>query len=520
MKLPVSYMLICLLSGLSPLQALSVQATNDDILTRKIDLPRSKGTIYELLEKVTGHSGYLFIYDSRVIQNEKRVTLKKGSYTVKEAICEITGNHQLALRVIGNHILIELPGKKKEEPPPAVEKKDSASSFITIEGSVFDKYSNDPIPFAGIGIPSEAIGTITNQNGDFRLRIPDSLKQADVYFSHIGYIPQTISVTTLAGRPNTLSLEPKVISLQEIIVRLINPHKVITDMLSDREKNYAKEPVYLTSFYREGVELKKGFINLTEAIVRIRKTPFSEHSVEKDQVKLLKMRRISNQEVKDTIIAKMKSGVDATLLLDLIKNPPDFFDEPYRFLYNYAHTDITVIDNRMANVIVFEQKNDVKDPLYRGELYIDNENNALVAAHFEIHPKYVEKAVGMFIERKSRNLDIKPQKITYTVTYKPWNNTYYISHIRGDLHFRVKKKKQLFGSSNVHMWFESVTCKIDTTHVNRFTRNESIQTKTIFAETDFIYDENFWEDFNIILPEEKLNESISRITSKIEEINY
>ncbi|MDR0748716.1 MAG: carboxypeptidase-like regulatory domain-containing protein [Tannerellaceae bacterium] len=519
MKPPVSYLLICLLSSLPLLQALPVQADNDGILSRKIELPKSKGTIYELLEKITERSGYLFIYDSRVIQNEKKVNLKKGSYTLKEAIYEITGNHQLSLRVISNYILIELPGKKEEAPPPVAGKKDGVSSFIAIEGSVVDKYTNMPIPSASIGIPAEAIGTITNQNGDFRLRIPDSLKQADVHFSHIGYIPQAININMLTGRPNTLSLEPKVISLQEIIVRLINPHKVITDMLSDRDKNYAKEPVYLTSFYREGVELKKGFINLTEAIVKIRKTPFSDHAMEEDQVKLLKMRRITNREVKDTIIAKMKSGVNATLLLDLIKNPPEFLNESYRFLYNYAHTDITVIDNRMANVIVFEQKKDVKDPLYRGELYIDNENNALVAAHFEIHPQYVEKAVGMFIERKSRNLDIKPQKITYTVTYKPWNSVYYISHIRGDLHFRVKKKKQLFGAAGVHMWFESIICKIDTANVTRFARNESIQTKTIFAETDFTYDENFWGDFNIILPEEKLYESISKIASKITKTN-
>ncbi|MDR1402081.1 MAG: carboxypeptidase-like regulatory domain-containing protein [Tannerellaceae bacterium] len=521
MKPSVSYMLICLLSWLSLLQALSVQAGNNDMLNRKIELTKSKGTIYELLEKITEHSGCLFIYDSRVIKNEKTVTIKKGIYTIKEAIYEITGNRRLSLRVIGNHILIELPEKKKEAPLPSIAKKDSAaSSFITIEGSIFDKYANTPIPFASVGIPVEAIGAITNQDGNFRLRIPDSLKQTDIHFSHIGYIPQTIKVNTLTGRPNTLSLEPKVISLQEIIVRLINPHKVIADMLSNRDMNYAKEPVYLTSFYREGTELKKGFVNLTEAIVKIYKIPFSEYHAEQDQVKLLKMRHISNREVKDTIITKIKSGVNATLLLDLIKNPPEFLNEPYRFLYNYAHTDITMIDNRMVNVIVFEQKNDVKDPLYRGELYIDNENDALVAAHFEIHPKYVEKAVGMFIERKSRNLEVKPQKITYTVTYKPWNNTYYISHIRGDLHFRIKKKKQLFGSSNVHMWFESVTCKIDTTNVSRFARNESIQTKTIFAETDFVYDENFWGDFNIILPEEKLNESISKIASKIEEINY
>lgn len=520
MKPTVSYIIICLLSWLLPLQALPARADNDDILNQKIELPKSKGTIYELLEKVTEHSGYLFIYDSRIIKNEKIVNIKKGTYTIRQAIYEITDNHQLSLRVIGNYILIELPEKKKDEPLSVIEKKDSIPPFITIEGTIFDKYTNTPIPFASVGIPAEAIGTITNQNGDFRLRIPDSLKQADMHFSHLGYIPQTIDVNTLLGRPNTLSLEPKVISLQEIIVRLINPHKIIGDMLSDRDKNYAKQPVYLTSFYREGIELKKGFVSLTEAIVKVYKTPFGERYTNKDQVKLLKMRQISNQNVKDTIIAKMKSGVNATLLLDLVKNPPEFLNEQYNFLYNYAHTDITVVDNRMANVIIFEQKKDVKDPLYRGEVYIDNENNALIAAHFEIHPKYVEKAVGMLIERKSRDLDIKPQKVTYTVTYKPWNNIYYISHIRGDLHFRIKKKKQLFGSNNVHMWFESVTCKIDTADVNRFTRNESIQTKTIFAETDFMYDENFWGDFNIILPEEKLNESISRITSKIEEITY
>jgi hypothetical protein len=61
------------------------------------------------------------------------------------------------------------------------------------------------------------------------------------------------------------------------------------------------------------------------------------------------------------------------------------------------------------------------------------------------------------------------------------------------------------------------TCKIETEDVNRFTHSETLQTRTIFAETVFAYDHNFWENFNIILPEEELNEAISKITSKIEE---
>ena len=39
---------------------------------------------------------------------------------------------------------------------------------------------------------------------------------------------------------------------------------------------------------------------------------------------------------------------------------------------------------------------------------------------------------------------------------------------------------------------------------------------TIFAETPFVYDKSFWEDFNVIPPEKELSEAIEKISSKIE----
>lgn len=35
----------------------------------------------------------------------------------------------------------------------------------------------------------------------------------------------------------------------------------------------------------------------------------------------------------------------------------------------------------------------------------------------------------MLVEKKSRNLKITPQKVIYTVTYKPYNGQYYINHV-------------------------------------------------------------------------------------------
>ncbi len=511
---------VCCLVWLLLFLALPLQAENEDVFDRIIAFPKSKGTIYELLEKVTELSGYLFIYDSEVLNNEEVVSVKEGEYTLRQIIYKITKNNTLQLRLIGNHISIQ-PQEKTTLPPPLVieEIKDSIPTHFTLEGIVIDKLSKEPIPFASVGVPSDAIGTITNLNGEFRLRLPDSLRNTSIQLSHIGYLQQEMELSPLIEKHTTFSLEPQVISIQEIVVRLVNPQRLIRDMIDKRSVNNAKEPVYFTSFYREGIEQKKGFVDLTEAVFKVFKAPYTSTS-SADQIKLLKMRRISNEAEKDTLITKFKSGINASLLLDIMKHLPEFLTEEERDHYNFISSDITVIDNRVANVIYFEQKREIKEPLYRGELYIDSENDALLMAKFEINPLYVEKSTNMFIIKKSKKLQIKPQKIIYTVSYKPWKGVYHISHIRGDLYFKIKKKKQLFSTTTVHTWFEMATCKIETENVSRFNRYEVQPTKTIFSETNFVYDEKFWGDFNIILPEEKLNESINKITSKIEETGF
>ncbi|WP_293717163.1 STN and carboxypeptidase regulatory-like domain-containing protein [uncultured Parabacteroides sp.] len=519
MKRTITYRILYFLIGLLLVVAAPLQADDNDILDRVIHLSKNRETIYHLLGEVSEQSGYLFIYDSKIINNEQIVKIPGGKYSVREAIYLITGNKELGLRVIGNHILISPP--IETTPAEAEPVLPDSIRYFTLEGLLRDKYTNEPIPFATVGISEEAIGSITNQGGEFRLRLPDSLRQSQITFSHLGYQPLEMSASLLAERYSMLTLEPKVISLQEVVVRIANPLRLLREMQDKKEENYSQQPVYMTSFYREGIERKNKFVSLTEGIFKIYKTAYTNRPGT-DQLKLLKMRRISSNQDKDTVIAKMKSGLNASLMLDVMKDMPDFLmpESEINYPYVFAHSDITVIDNRMANVISFEQRNFITLPLYKGNLYIDAENSALLRAEFELHPKYVKEAAGMLVEKKSRNLKITPQKVIYTVTYKPWNGTYYINHVRGDLHFKIKRKKQIFGSTPLHVWFEMVICKTDTVNVNRFTRKETLSTRTVFSETKFSYDEGFWGNFNVIPPEEKLNEAIGKISSKIEETGY
>ena len=373
---------------------------------------------------------------------------------------------------------------------------------FSITGTLLDKETGVPISSATVGVRGTSIGSITNQNGDFKLSLPDSLKNDSITFSHIGYLSQDIEFALLIGRHNILSLEPKVVPLQEVVIRRSDPKKLLREMIERRNKNYSHTPVYLTTFYREGVQLKNKFQNLSEAVFKVYKT--SSYSSVPDQVKLLKMSRLSNVEAKDSLLVKVKSE----FLTPSVE----------KGIYDYTSEGVTFLEDRFVNVVHFEQKKGISEPLFCGELFLDSETSALLQARLEVHPVYVKNAAGMFVERRTRNVRMIPQKVVYTISYKPWQGTYYIHHIRGDLHFKVKRVKMLFGSRDLHIWFEMITCKVDTEQVVVFPRTDRLPTRTIFSDTYFKYDENFWKDFNVIPLEEEISKLIEKISLKIEEI--
>ena len=67
----------------------------------------------------------------------------------------------------------------------------------------------------------------------------------------------------------------------------------------------------------------------------------------------------------------------------------------------------------------------------------------------------------------ARKWKITAQEVVYTISYRQWNGIYYMNHIRGDLYFKVKLKRQWFSASSLHTWFEMVTCKVDVDNVKK-----------------------------------------------------
>lgn len=496
-----------------------LQAQNHKVLDEVYSINgKKKETVYNSLRRISDQTGYLFIYDSQVVDNQKFVKLKKGRYSLRSIIYEIVGNKDLDLKVVGKHILISSPQKAKAIEDGLNSEIRGGNNNRIIEGYLSDLYSKDLIIYCSISINNSSIGTVSNQQGYFSLIIPDSLKNSVIKFSHLGYQSLEFGVSDLEGRMASISLEPQSIPIQEVIVRLVDPIDVLHKVLEYRSLNYPQNPTYLTTFFREGVRYKNREVSLTEGVFKLYKSKYQGNN-RSDYFKMLKMRRFVDLEKSDSLVTKLKSTVQSCLQLDLLKNIPEFISIEDTSQYVYTYSDITVIDDRLVNVISFEQREDNTDPLYKGALYVDAENYAVVQATFEINPRYIKKATNTVILKQTKGLNITPRKIEYTVSYKPNNDIYYLNHIRADLYFDVKKNRRLFSKAPLHAWFELVNCQIDTINVHVFPNKDRFPTRTILSETNFIYDKYFWGNFNTIEPENKLKELIlSHPNKKIEEI--
>jgi hypothetical protein len=89
----------------------------------------------------------------------------------------------------------------------------------TIVGKVFNKTTNEPIPFANIGVVNSNVGTISNLDGSFSIFIPARLYRDSLIFTSIGYYKQGFAINSLESKKQyPIYLNEKAILLNTLVV--------------------------------------------------------------------------------------------------------------------------------------------------------------------------------------------------------------------------------------------------------------------------------------------------------------
>jgi len=380
---------------------------------------------------------------------------------------------------------------------------------VAIEGKIVDETTGKPLTFASVTVVGTNIGTVSNTEGEFYLSIDDELDVKEIIFQHLGYKNKIVPLSSLIGKKNTITLESHSIPLEEIVVRPDDPYQLVREVIKRIPQNYCTEPMKHMAFYRESVMKKKKYVSISEAVVEVYKASYN-NEFGTDMVKLYKGRKSSNVKPQDTVIVKLKGGPKSALLLDIAKNPIVLFNEDNFDSYVFRIDEVTKINDKNNYIIDFKQVKDYEYPLFNGKLYVDINTLAITAAEFSLNIENEEQASLLFVKKKPLMMKITPIETKYFVKYKEENGKYYFSHARGEIVFKIDWDKKLFNSRYTIM---TEIASTDRTNKNvvKFTNEEQLKSTIIFEDKVLPYaDPEFWGEYNIIKPEESIENAIKK----------
>jgi len=393
------------------------------------------------------------------------------------------------------------------------------NEYQEYNGIVIDSRTEKPLVFASISINDTNISTITNNDGEFLLKVPNNIKNARVTVSFLGYYKRVLLLSEFKNKKIRVSLTTSTTVLPGINLSLPSDAKaLLKETLRKKGKNNLNEEVLMTAFYRETIKKRKKNISLAEAIVNIYKRPYT--SVKKDYITLYKARKSTDYTKLDTLVLKLQGGPFNALYIDLMKYPEYMFTDNVIDLYTFSFEPSTTINEKPVYVIKFRQRNEVTEPLYYGKLFIDSKTLALTSAVYSLNVENKELTSKLFVKKKPKDVFVYPTLASYRVDYREKNGKWYYGYSNVQLTFKIKRKGKLFNS------IYSLTSEMAVTDWRMNTTKEKVKFKDRLRTSIIIGDEasgfsdpEFWGAYNVIEPEKSIESAINKIKRQLKKIN-
>lgn len=385
-----------------------------------------------------------------------------------------------------------------------------SNDYIVISGIIKDKQSKKKMDCVSISVPGTNIGTVTNADGRFSLKLKETDLPKKLEISHIGYADNSYSLGRQRLIDQVIWMTPYTNLLDEVIIHPNNPVSIVMEAIKKIPANYSSQPTMLTGFYREIIQKGRRYINISEAILDIYKTRYDE-SVDKDRVQISKGRKLLSQKSGDTLAVKLEGGPTISLYMDIVKNLDFLMNLDNLSDYSFRMEESANIGNREQYVISFEPKVILPYALYYGKLYIDKGKLSFTRAEINLSMNDKLKATRAILHKKPLGLRFKPVELSCVITYKNRGDVTCLNYINSNIRFKCDWKRKLF-STNYTVLTEMVVTDSKGGDVAVIPYKNSFKRNQIFSDkvADF-NNENFWENYNIIEPTESLEHAVSKL---------
>ncbi|MBP5635532.1 MAG: carboxypeptidase-like regulatory domain-containing protein [Bacteroidales bacterium] len=392
--------------------------------------------------------------------------------------------------------------------------------FLTLSGKVTDSQTGEALAFVSVNLKGTNISIVTNSEGVFSLKVPETTgADARVSISSIGYLTAEYAVNDFLQLPEdrmlSVHLLPVVMRLDPAVVRSVDPKVLFSTAYARVRWNYPSKAVGMTAFYREMI--RKGtakYLVLNEAVVDIEKASYSGYA--NDKAAIYKGRGSINYDVTDTLFVQFQGGITAALDLDMVKSP--FVGTTLQaatHFYDFSLDGIETLDGKTCYVVGFRPKEGAQPFLFIGKMFIETESFAIARMEFSMDLKGREEAAaGEFIIRRPADRRFTVEHADYSVNFKEYDGLWYFEYSRVDINFTARKRRSLFRTSYTVTGEMAVTdhkkgeFKVES---DERVRMRDILSNRVAAFTD----EDFWEGYNVIEPDQSIDQAIRRIIRQL-----
>lgn len=381
---------------------------------------------------------------------------------------------------------------------------------ITLNGSVTDATNGAPLIFANIAFIRNGYGTITNEKGEFLIKIPEAYRNDTITVSFLGYAKKKIPVSFVLKEFASITLNPLPICISQVNVYPKNPQKIISEAIAEVKENFITAPMSMNAFYREIIWENKNKIQHIEAVLDIYKGSYL-YKKDKDRIRIIKGREFI--DLKPSALwdhLYFVNGPYEIIQLDIAKYPMNFikvaqtninFLNPkhYKF-YNYSLIEVeSKSDKRDLYIIHFKPAK--KRALFEGKLFIDKKTMAILAMEYYISPNKISRTRLLPAEHELglNKIGISTKAVDFhcLVVFKKVAGKYVLSNSKMFYRFLFfnNDDSQLLMITNS---IDFVVTSIDIRNVKPFKQKHSIWKNVSLTKQLGKYNPGFWQNYNVI----------------------
>lgn len=158
-----------------------VMAESSYAQVTEISLSAHNQPIGAVLDAVESQSDFSFIYDSKLVNTTRKVTVEVKNKNIFDILNQLFSGSDVVYTVINNKIILSKARLDNSNTPERQQTRRIGGKVVDLKG--------EPIIGANVSILNTSNGTITDMDGAFALECPEG---ATIKISYIGYLTQQI----------------------------------------------------------------------------------------------------------------------------------------------------------------------------------------------------------------------------------------------------------------------------------------------------------------------------------------